>query len=53
MCLVRAKEIRRSGLYQWNVRTLRAAAMQQTAVDALQVHDTRVLAQVVGRVDPL
>lgn len=53
VCLVCAQEIRWFSLDKWHVRTLRSAAVQQTTVDAFQVHDARMLAQVVGRVDSL
>lgn len=51
--LVGAQEIGRRRLHQRHVGPLRPAAVQQTAIDALQVHDARMLAQVVGRVDAL
>ena len=53
VCLVCAQEIRWFSLDKWHVRTLWSAAVQQTTVDAFQVHDARMLAQVVGRVDSL
>ena len=51
--LVGAEEIGRSGLNQWHVRTLRSAAVKKAAVDSFEIHNTRMLTQVVGRVDPL
>lgn len=50
---VGAQEIGWRGFDQWNVRALRPAAVHQSTINALQIHDARMLAQVVGRVDPL
>ena len=40
------------GLDQWDVRTLRTA-VRKAAVDALQIHDARMLSEMIGRVNPL
>ena len=49
--LVGAQKVSSAGLHQGHVGLL--AAVRQPAVDGLEVHDARMLAQVIGRVDAL